>query len=969
MVNNILAAGLWPALPLTGYALLRLCRITLPGSLRIPLVLVSVSWFVGLGLWSIPLVLTAGWGHYSGAAIGSFGWMVVPAALWAASKKPRLAASQVGMRFLPPENLALGVIMAMSGYLFLSTPAETIGGGRDEGVYANHAISIAHHGRLDIAYPWKDGEDSFFKKVAHPLPAFYPTSPTIQVRFAHVYPIWLAQAYSSFGFEGLIRFNGIIALFGMGIFYGVCRLFLPAVPSLGGVVIAAANPGQLWISHVTLSEPLAQAVIWVSLLFFIIALKNQDRFAAILAGAFASFSAFIRIDCFFLLPLFVLALAGVTVVNRGNIVQYYQTGFLFLTAAMAGILLAAAFYIDFCNIYLFTLRHEVRTIAVALIAAGLIFLCTLLERFRHYTRRILSVNNVQIGIGALFFLSLIFAYWIRPHLPPFAISISPSGTWGRDFRELSLVNVAQYLSLPIIFLASIGWYRCVRSVLREDIPELMSLVVISFGFGSLYLWQPSVSPDHFWAIRRFVPVVLPAVSFFSALGFNWITHTKPRWAQISLYGIFFLFIGLFFWNANALQRGNREYAGFYEQLERIANQLPSDATIFSDDGMPWGIWETPLFAAFDKNIIPVSLSSPGITQTVASYIRQHVRRNESIYFLVRGEAGLNGFQSESDNRYNLSRSYFEHTAYPLPATMAVEHFPLHLYKIRNVVRNYRDIPLGGCKTLGVQEDGFYDESKTGEPQRWTNGNAFLTIPVQWGEKPKSLICSFAVYNPTGSGATLTADGSVLTSGVFPPGEYRQSYSLDGVPMGDSLRVSFYSNTFVPALTMKNSNDERALGIIVRNVTITNRPAGSSAAALSSSGFRSSLRLEPSIQSEFSIPRGGRSVRLVIKNQGVDVWETPKELQGFMGAVRLGIIWHEGFQGGRVVGEQRAELPHAISPGDKVSLMVSLMPRGRDGSMLPAGKYDVEIGLLQEFIVWFKQKGDPVVSIPAIVGNK
>ena len=45
--------------------------------------------------------------------------------------------------------------------------------------------------------------------------------------------------------------------------------------------------------------------------------------------------------------------------------------------------------------------------------------------------------------------------------------------------------------------------------------------MLLFG-GLIYLWRPSITPDHIWVMRRFVPLVLPAFLAMAGLAVAWL---------------------------------------------------------------------------------------------------------------------------------------------------------------------------------------------------------------------------------------------------------------------------------------------------------------------------------------------------------------------------------------------------------------------------------------------------------------
>src|SRR5690606_28694039 len=55
--------------------------------------------------------------------------------------------------------------------------------------------------------------------------------------------------------------------------------------------------------------------------------------------------------------------------------------------------------------------------------------------------------------------------------------------------------------------------------------------------GGVYLWKPSVNPDHIWAIRRFLPVILPGLALGIAYTIHFASRARRqsiRWMGIAL---------------------------------------------------------------------------------------------------------------------------------------------------------------------------------------------------------------------------------------------------------------------------------------------------------------------------------------------------------------------------------------------------------------------------------------------------
>ena len=100
----------------------------------------------GIAIWSVPLLGSAALGVYRPEWMGALGWVTVAAFLVTSRfsvRLPRLGRWDV---------VALIGILAGAA-LAARYAADPFTTGRDMSVYAQHALYIVHHGRLDVPYP------------------------------------------------------------------------------------------------------------------------------------------------------------------------------------------------------------------------------------------------------------------------------------------------------------------------------------------------------------------------------------------------------------------------------------------------------------------------------------------------------------------------------------------------------------------------------------------------------------------------------------------------------------------------------------------------------------------------------------------------------------------------------------------------------------------------------------------------
>src|SRR5581483_7881984 len=309
LFRTLVACGLWLALPITGYWFYsRCCRIS---GVRLfpPVTAFALVMIGGIALWSIPLLAAAVMGVYRAEYIGLLGWVVTLWGMLHLGKFPTISVLPFQLGSFWDWVLICGLLGA--GSLYLGFPNENIFGENDIGVYANHAVYIARHGRLDIPYPFAPEFFSSFIPILprHPafdwdfyLPGVFLTLPTMTVQFGRVFPLWLAHAFASFGPRGLFHFNAIVAVLSLAVFYGMCRSAVPKPYAVVGTLFLALNPSEVWLARVTLTEVFTQMFIWSGLLLLARSIQRASPALARGAGVCLGLSVLVRIDSLFLLP-------------------------------------------------------------------------------------------------------------------------------------------------------------------------------------------------------------------------------------------------------------------------------------------------------------------------------------------------------------------------------------------------------------------------------------------------------------------------------------------------------------------------------------------------------------------------------------------------------------------------------------------------------------------------------------------
>lgn len=949
-LSALAAFGVWPALPMTGYWLfLRAYRKS--GTSAFPLVTsIALACVAGIAVWSVPMLASAVLGAYWAGFFGLLGWAIT---LFTAKEIFRQSALALRARPHPTGwdgTLALGLVLA--AVLYLGFPQEAIYGGRDEGVYSNHGIYIAHHGRLDIPYPWPNTLEPIFSPGFALYQGFYPTRPTMTVQFAHLFPVWLAQAFSTFGHHGLFRLNSMFALLLLAIFYGTSRLAVPKPVAVVATVFLALNPSEIWMARSSLSEILAQLFVWSGLFLLLNGLKAGNHALMRWAGVFLGLSAFVRIDSLLLVPLLFLSHLALRIVKDPTSQDSPSIWRSLYETSLPAFALAVGYYASFSAIYFAGLAPDLRIIGVVMVVALIALLATTSRTVRTL-RPWLTSNAVLISLGVALLALTVFAYWIRPSGLPEDLFAAAGAS-----RERSLVNLAQYLSFPVVPMAVLGWYVSLWAVARNrQHPGLIPALVLIAGVSVLYLWNPRVSPGHFWAIRRFIPVVIPGFVFCAAIGARWILGKLPERRAIPVSHLIIIFLGVFTIRADAVILTFAENRGYFNQLRQLAERLPTDEIVLAsgDD-----TWVTPLYVAFDRRVIPIKLESHSGKDILRNWIVTQIDQKKPVYLLSESTWRLPGLQKSKVHGVVLSRFQSEQTLEPLPKRIVTKRKLISLYRITGASSSadYRDVPLGAEMAWGIEESGFHhQEWRSNVPVRWTNGAGGLVVPVDEKRPPRALAVALDSPLPNGTHLRILVNDQTLFNEQIPAGFWSKTFSLARIRLGKRASIKLLSDTFIPRNSMASSQDARRLGVLVYQVALMKGDNALSEAPLSGTGYRSQLKFTITVSPDRVIP-----LKVTVRNMGKDPWPVLLDPGQQKGRVNVGILWFSRGNFATPLAEHRSELPYAMFTNDEVEIDVPLNPIGYDGKRLPPGIYEVWIGLVQESVTWFFEKGDDVLKL-------
>ncbi len=650
---------------------------------------------------------------------------------------------------LPPERrekLALGpwiranaaslLFLAISAaFAFLAfRPFELILGPRDAAVYPATAAQIARHGGIRIVdeivptlfqATAEETHGTFvqFFGVQHPgrfyyhyqrmpgffladteegvwIPQFLPSTDgrIVVPQFYHLYPTWLAIAFSLVGLQAGLQMTPYLSFLGGVGVYLLARRLLGTRAALLAYLFLGLQALQVWFARYSTAEGATQFLIFLGL-YGLARLdegdaSRADPFWGLLAGVAIGMVGLVRVEFFFpwLLLLPYLAYRFVSrSFRRGHRCMLLGGGLLalhtlaqFITHTRGytiGIYyhriqdwatlswLVQPFLTPTLRVYFGesdtprtpVLQQPWRLAAelgvVALVMAVLVVLrysprpaARLGAWFSRHRRPLLAVAAL------LFLLAFAYLYLVRPGILTLDVLRHPLQNWLKlqgyigapvpEGRAANLVRVGWYFSPLGMLLAAVGIAGLIR---RESSRRSWFLIVLGLFYLVLFNYETFGEPHHIYIMRRYVPVVVPFFCIAMAYALEWLgglaVHSGPRWlaqarrgAALALalaMGGYLVYTGLPF----AL---HNEYRGALEQVGGLAERFgPDDVILLIDDARdaPFTI-ATPLRFIFDRHALVVM--PPGQeadTARIEAQVRRWWGEGRRVYLLVGNDGG------------------------------------------------------------------------------------------------------------------------------------------------------------------------------------------------------------------------------------------------------------------------------------------------------------------------------------------
>ena len=745
------------------------------------------------------------------------------------------------------DSLVFGLLLI--AVLLFFWPAEYVTGGADASVYLHLGAIWSRTGSFTFTEPLlADVSPALLPGLLRELP---PGQPMQYLRFPGFYinaadparivpqfyplhPMWLTLAYDMFGLSGSLYVTPLWAMLGVWAVYLAFKRLCGAKAGLIGAFLLMVTPLQIYFARYPTAEPLTQYLTWAALFSFIVYSTEGGALWGFLSGCALGQTFLTRIDA---LPMLLIPSVWILlyIVRHGlriELLWFFTPFTLLLLQAVAQGLGPSYQYVweIYGSLWRSVTLYQPYLWLLLLMLCGIPLVLYGVRRFPTVGSRL--VRAVK-WVGALGILGTgIYAYFVLPRTG----ILQEAPYWYGDGtipvqNHLNLVRMGWYLSPLGVWLGIIGISAMVA---REDWQHAWSVLGVGLSFSFIYLRNIFNNPFHIYAMRRYVPVVLP----FFVLGIVYVLIRLWEWRERERQPVRIATVILGVTLVGWLGYNNRaiwnlvEFRGMTAQLEALAKRLEPDAVLLFDDAAITGTGVTigaPLqylyeFTAFDLQ--EAKLDQRALVDAIADW--QEAKR--PVYW-VEGNDPVIGILPDAqfvpDFGVWIRAPYLEQSYFHFPTEYLEYSVPLEFYKLAGSADCVFPVQLDiGTLDSAYIQSGFYGKEWWGEHSlRWTDGMGTLTLPCLPNDIPETAQLTLTAAGMRNAGALpvtvfLSIDGVSL--GGWPLGA--DIADLNVLVPGELLRgdghvLEIRSDTWIPQANNVGA-DSRRLGVLVDQITLS-----------------------------------------------------------------------------------------------------------------------------------------------------
>ncbi len=808
----------------------------------------QIDWLTAVFLSLVGLTVVIGW---SGVLLASFGvfsltaiavilFLAVGGAIWWLRPFSR-------PHFLPLTGYEVLLVVLLLGSAFVYfRPHEYILGGTDAGTYTNIAATLAQTGDFVLQDEWTPYLRQHADITLRQQPAEWQTrylqfvgwyiddtDPSrIIPQFFPFHPVLMAVGVSLGNLSGGLLASPLWGVLSLAAVYLLTRQLFDRRAALLTAVLLAITPTHIFFARYPTTEPLTLLLIFTSLFAFQQLWDDADAGAlwGVWGGLTLGAAMLTRID----LPLVVLLVFIALSLRRwqkrwstGWTAYTLTTGIVMIHAIISALLINGPYTWNTYSSVFRVLSRSSLVVAVSLLGILGIGLMGMAWRKGWIESdnllRLVNSPKTRVLLAAAIVLLSAYAYFLRPILePPSSYSVWPSG------NKIPLLNGENWLRM--------GWYLTPLGVLLATLG--LAWIVMKKSWGRLglflsvgvlttiqYIYSIFNTPYHIYAMRRYVPIVIPMLMIYAAVAITAVARARLRkYAPLASGALAIALVGGMLYQARFVLP-QQDYAGSIEQIAALNKQLAPDALIIINEPPGQHFADqigVPLRFIYGHEVATIRGTGDEIRpflDTMIDYAAERERPLQLIAInpidpILRRELPL-----QPVTAVPITLKMLKNTFYDFPSAIRTTYYGIEIYNV-NIAKPITNplpitIDIGTMDTLYIQDGFYYKESPNNTTMRWTAEQAVLEIPLD-NAAPVTIELRAKIFRPE---AVLEAPVIVLLDdqeiGQFTPGKEWQTFSFPAQanPTNGISILQFNSVPFVP-VELGLNNDARSLGFLL-----------------------------------------------------------------------------------------------------------------------------------------------------------
>jgi hypothetical protein len=750
--------------------------------------------------------------------------------------------------------------------------------GRSGGVlYTDAAVASIPKQDVEVFFRNPDRQDfSFSRFMGFDLER--PETGRVVPQFFHLFPAFGAYLFQAMGVKGALATPPLLAVLGtLAVFFALRRLFGASVALLGTLLLEI-NVVQVWFARYPVSEPFSQLLLFLGLLA-VAHFEDRDSPAfAALAGATLGLSLLLRVDSVLIvipLGLYVFVLRA-----RGRAWRELVPLLLpFLALLLHAVIHAQLFASNYVQAIV-TRRYWRQPLPVWVAAGAMAALALALgHRFGSllWSRAVQQRERLRAVSMAAIVVMAAYAYFLRPQLSAWAAadgnddvslwrtnlraldtdtdgSVSPAEFARRSKRTPTFAALDddgdgrltrdEWRGDPPLVLDALGFQRLAAHdaqsfvrlgwfvgplglalgllglllALHEWHPRSLFPVLVALAFSFFYFYKLRVWNDYYFALRRFLPVVLPMLFGFAAL----LLVRLARGGVARRAAAALLALALVFSYLPDTRRINThvDWRGTVDFVRDLSRRFtPQDVVIF-EQPRSIHLLSLPLWAIHGVNALELARFDPD-PERLRHLIRVWRERYRDIYFVNTYRTNLCGVFLQRSETIGFStveweRGYQRPPRRPETRALSFTISRVLLPEELNVPP-LQELDVGGSDDFQVS--GFFDkEGGRDRTYRWTGSCGTLYLP---GAKPGAALALVASVGQRPDAPEVRVTLSGVPLGVFSASHEWSEHTLllpDPLPPGPPL-LRLDVKAFRPNNVDPRLEDTRDLGVMIDRVRL------------------------------------------------------------------------------------------------------------------------------------------------------